>query len=101
MNSDQPVTPSSVEILRNELTRQPASQCRVSSLVIFMGGASATISIMRRAACPANPARPAPGRVAVDIAGGPAYLRPTVNAQVAELVDAQVSGTCGSNVVEV
>src|SRR5580704_3865889 len=37
MNSDQPVMPSSVEILRNELTRQPASQCKVSSLVIFMG----------------------------------------------------------------
>ena len=40
----------------------------------------------------------------VDIAGGGAYLGPVIirgNAQVAELVDAQVSGTCGSNVVEV
>src|SRR5579872_378599 len=35
MNSDQPVMPSSVETFRNELTRQPASQCSVSSLVIF------------------------------------------------------------------
>jgi hypothetical protein len=42
--------------------------------------------------------------VAVDIAEAGAYLDPIIirgNAQVAELVDAQVSGTCGSNVVEV
>ena len=36
MNSDQPTMPSSVVILRNELTRQPASQCRSSILVIFI-----------------------------------------------------------------
>src|SRR5258708_5738891 len=36
MNSDQPTMPSSVVIFRNELTRQPASQCNVSSLVIFI-----------------------------------------------------------------
>src|SRR5215510_3159059 len=37
MYSDQPVMPSSVVILRNELTRQPASQCRSSTLTIFIG----------------------------------------------------------------
>src|SRR5436853_6417690 len=36
MYSDQPTIPSSVVILRNELTRQPASQCRSSTLTIFM-----------------------------------------------------------------
>src|SRR5580765_6967543 len=36
MYSDQPTMPSSVVTLRNELTRQPASQCRSSILVIFM-----------------------------------------------------------------
>src|SRR5438105_7436484 len=35
MYSDQPTMPSSVVILRKELTRQPASQCRSSILVIF------------------------------------------------------------------
>src|SRR6478736_2058948 len=35
MYSDQPVMPSSVVIFRKELTRQPASQCRSSILVIF------------------------------------------------------------------
>src|SRR5208282_5115336 len=37
MYSDQPTIPSSVVILRNELTRQPASQCRSSTLTIFIG----------------------------------------------------------------
>src|SRR6202022_2154609 len=37
MYSDQPTIPSSVVTLRNELTRQPASQCRSSTLTIFMG----------------------------------------------------------------
>src|SRR5262249_25198148 len=37
MYSDQPTMPSSVVILRNELTRQPASQCRSSTLTIFIG----------------------------------------------------------------
>src|SRR4051794_31242420 len=36
MNSDQPTMPSSVVTFRKELTRQPASQCRVSMLVIFI-----------------------------------------------------------------
>src|SRR5579862_6791640 len=36
MYSDQPTRPSSVVILRNELTRQPASQCRSSILTIFI-----------------------------------------------------------------
>src|SRR5215831_9048495 len=36
MYSDQPTIPSSVVILRNELTRQPASQCRSSTLTIFI-----------------------------------------------------------------
>src|SRR5207248_9941024 len=35
MYSDQPAMPSSVVIFRKELTRQPASQCRSSILVIF------------------------------------------------------------------
>src|SRR5690349_24887526 len=35
MYSDQPLMPSSVVIFRKELTRQPASQCRSSILVIF------------------------------------------------------------------
>src|SRR6267154_4684614 len=35
MYSDQPKMPSSVVIFRKELTRQPASQCRSSILVIF------------------------------------------------------------------
>src|SRR5437868_12285280 len=35
MYSDQPVMPSSVVIFRKELTRQPASQCKSSILVIF------------------------------------------------------------------
>src|SRR5689334_9315405 len=34
MNSDQPTTPSSVLILRNEKSRQPALQCRSSILVM-------------------------------------------------------------------
>src|SRR5437764_8899799 len=37
MYSDQPVMPSSVVIFRKELTRQPASQCKSSILVIFTG----------------------------------------------------------------
>src|SRR6266446_4952324 len=45
MYSDQPTIPSSVVILRNELARHPASQCRSSTLTIFIGvllrGASA------------------------------------------------------------
>ncbi len=36
MNSDQPVTPSSVLIFRNEKSRQPALQCRSSILVMRM-----------------------------------------------------------------
>src|SRR6266542_3691249 len=36
MYSDQPTMPSSVVILRNELARHPASQCRSSILVIFI-----------------------------------------------------------------
>src|SRR5579871_5222348 len=36
MNSDQPVMPASVDTLRNEVVRQPASQCRVSNPVIFI-----------------------------------------------------------------
>src|ERR1700753_984504 len=36
MNSDQPTTPSSVLILRNEKSRQPALQCRSSILVMRM-----------------------------------------------------------------
>src|SRR5438309_3926136 len=40
MYSDQPTIPSSVVILRNELTRQPASQCRSSILTIFIGVSS-------------------------------------------------------------
>src|SRR5712671_2239771 len=39
--SDQPTMPSSVVIFRKELTRQPASQCRSSILVIFIGVSSA------------------------------------------------------------
>src|SRR5579864_3020581 len=69
--------PSSVETLRKELTRQPASQCRVSSLVIFMGD----LQLGSSCAAPRLPPTPAAmqdGRVAVDIAGGQAYLRPTV-----------------------
>src|SRR5215208_1580929 len=37
MYSDQPTMPSSVVILRNELARHPASQCRSSILTIFIG----------------------------------------------------------------
>src|SRR5215471_18152821 len=40
MYSDQPTIPSSVVTLRNELTRQPASQCRSSTLTIFIGVSS-------------------------------------------------------------
>src|SRR5712691_2601783 len=36
MYSDQPTIPSSVVTLRNELTRHPASQCRSSTLTIFI-----------------------------------------------------------------
>src|SRR5580700_11027224 len=36
MYSDQPTIPSSVVIFRNELTRQPASQCKSSILTIFI-----------------------------------------------------------------
>src|SRR5438132_14181213 len=36
MYSAQPTMPSSVVILRNEFTRQPASQCRSSTLTIFI-----------------------------------------------------------------
>src|ERR1700720_2093905 len=36
MYSDQPTMPSSVVTFRKELTRQPASQCRSSILVIFI-----------------------------------------------------------------
>src|SRR5258708_15415987 len=42
MYSDQPMMPSSVVISRKELTRQPASQCRSSILVIFIAVSSAT-----------------------------------------------------------
>src|SRR6266436_4488537 len=38
MYSDQPMMPSSVVILRKELTRQPASQCSSSILTIFIAG---------------------------------------------------------------
>src|SRR6516225_270519 len=37
MYSDQPTMPSSVVTLRNEFVRQPASQCRSSTLTIFIG----------------------------------------------------------------
>src|SRR5579875_3854865 len=37
LNSDQPITPSLVVSLRNENMRQPASHCRVSIPVTFMG----------------------------------------------------------------
>src|ERR1700745_3573662 len=40
MYSAQPTMPSSVVILRKELTRQPASQCRSSILTIFIGVSS-------------------------------------------------------------
>src|SRR4051812_14432483 len=36
MNSDQPTTPSSVLILRNAKSRQPALQCKSSILVMRM-----------------------------------------------------------------
>src|SRR5882757_7491991 len=35
--SDQPASPSSVVIFRNENVRQPASQCRLSTVAIFIG----------------------------------------------------------------
>src|SRR5262249_41788384 len=56
MNSDQPVMPSSVETLRNELTRQPASQCSVSILVIFTATLPQTLGAPRAGAyCTAAP----------------------------------------------
>src|SRR5215472_1008009 len=49
MYSDQPTIPSSVVILRNELTRQPASQCRSSTLTIFT---RLSLNLQLRDACP-------------------------------------------------
>src|ERR1700722_1268665 len=105
MNSDQPVIPSSVDTLRNEFTRQPASQCRVSILVIFIG-TSRLGGIMRRPIDAANflcgqvadaSRLTSPGAELISAR----FPRARGIAQVAELVDAQVSGTCGRNVVEV
>src|SRR5215472_8457903 len=49
MYSDQPTIPSSVVILRNELTRQPASQCRSSTSTIFT---RLSLNLQLRDACP-------------------------------------------------
>src|ERR1700683_2081025 len=77
MNSDQPVMPSSVETLTKELTRQPASQCRVSSLVIFMATSIGQVEYH----APPNRGRQlsmtrTQTRVLVDIVQGRAYFRP-------------------------
>src|SRR5690348_13608697 len=47
MYSDQPTMPSSVVTLRNELTRQPTSQCKSSILTIFIDGSSRRAAAIR------------------------------------------------------
>jgi hypothetical protein len=67
--SDQPTMPSSVVSLRNELTRQPASQCRSSTLTIFIGTLlDNTIQIIRQA--PIIPSCAAPPAIAAALSVG-------------------------------